>query len=335
MNKLLELKTEILGFIEKNEPYVKPAAKLVLMLAAYLMIYFNVGFYSKIHIIFIPMILAVLSAVLPLSLGVVIMGLYILLNLYGLGLEVTMVGAAVLLLCYLLYFRFAPKQTYLFVLSPILWCLRIPYVAPVVLGLTGTPLTSVSVLMGTVAFYFLKGVKENKAVFLATDGAGATSKLTVALNQLVGNKEMWIVLVAFFLTSVAVYVIRRKSIRNAWRVAIYAGIIMQLVIILCGKLLIGNTTGIVGLILGSVISMGLAIVAEFFLFNLDYTRVERVQFEDDFYYYYVKAVPKVLVSAKEKKVTTFGKNASGASKKDEEAKEQIAKELDIDPELLK
>jgi len=30
----------------------------------------------------------------------------------------------------------------------------------------------------------------------------------------------------------------------------------------------------------------------FFARNLDYNRIERVQFEDDEYYYYVKAVPK-------------------------------------------
>lgn len=335
MNNLVEFKTQILGFIEKNEPYVKPAAKLILTLTAYLMLYFNVGFYSRIHIIFVPLLLAIAGAVLPLSASVAMMGLYTLLNLYGLGAEVAAVGAAVLLLCYLLYFRFAPGQSYLLILSPILWCLRIPYAAPVVLGLTGTPITSVSVLMGTVVYYFLKGMKENKAVFLATDGAGTSSKLTVALNQLVGNREMWIVLAAFFLTSIVVYVIRRKSIQKAWRTAIYVGIILQLVIILSGKLLIGNTTGIVGLILGSVVSVGLAIVAEFFLFNLDYTRVERVQFEDDFYYYYVKAVPKVLVSAKEKKVTTYGKSPAGLSKDGGDAKEKVSKELDIDPGSMK
>lgn len=32
---------------------------------------------------------------------------------------------------------------------------------------------------------------------------------------------------------------------------------------------------------------------EFLCFNLDYSRTEKVQFEDDEYYYYVKAVPKV------------------------------------------
>jgi len=47
------------------------------------------------------------------------------------------------------------------------------------------------------------------------------------------------------------------------------------------------------MILGTVISMLLVFVAQFFRVVLDYTSVEHVQFEDDDYYYYVKAVPKV------------------------------------------
>ena len=45
-----------------------------------------------------------------------------------------------------------------------------------------------------------------------------------------------------------------------------------------------------------------ASLVQFFRFNLDYSRTEKVQFEDDEYYYYVKAVPKMTVSAPEKKV---------------------------------
>jgi len=41
---------------------------------------------------------------------------------------------------------------------------------------------------------------------------------------------------------------------------------------------------------------------QFFKFNLDYSRTEKVQFEDDEYYYYVKAVPKMTVATPEKKV---------------------------------
>jgi hypothetical protein len=44
------------------------------------------------------------------------------------------------------------------------------------------------------------------------------------------------------------------------------------------------------------------IVLRFFVFNVDYSRTEKVQFEDDEYYYYVKAVPKVTVTRPEKKV---------------------------------
>ena len=48
--------------------------------------------------------------------------------------------------------------------------------------------------------------------------------------------------------------------------------------------------------------MLLASIIQFFEFNVDYNRTEKVQFEDDEYYYYVKAVPKVNVSTPERTV---------------------------------
>ena len=39
-------------------------------------------------------------------------------------------------------------------------------------------------------------------------------------------------------------------------------------------------------------------ILEFFLFHVDYKRTERLQFEDDEYYYYVKAVPKITGAKK-------------------------------------
>ena len=40
---------------------------------------------------------------------------------------------------------------------------------------------------------------------------------------------------------------------------------------------------------------------------MDYTRTEMVQFEDDEYYYYVKAVPKNVLAAPQKKVKRINK----------------------------
>ncbi|MCR4956146.1 MAG: hypothetical protein K6A30_05640 [Lachnospiraceae bacterium] len=346
MNRLIEIKTSILNFIEKNEPYVLAGTKFIMMLMAYLMVYFNIGYLSKIHIIFVPIVLAMISAVIPMGFGAFILSLYVLGNLYGLGIEVTAVAASLFLLAYLIYFRFAPKKSYIMVLTPILWVLKIPYIASVAVGLTGTVGTGLAVLIGTVIFYFLKGVKTNEALFLNAGEYDSVSKLSVALQQSIGNSEMWIVLAAFALTIIVVYTIRRKSIDNAWRTAIYVGSVLQGIVILMGKLLTGSAAGSIGIIVGSLIAVGLGIVLEFMLFHLDYSRVENVQFEDDYYYYYVKAVPKVTVRAKEKKVTTYGaektdkkdrmeKKEKEAEQKEEELKEQIAKELDIDPDILK
>ena len=46
------------------------------------------------------------------------------------------------------------------------------------------------------------------------------------------------------------------------------------------------------LIVGNIISLLIAFILQFLFMNLDYARTERVQFEDDDYYYYVKAVPR-------------------------------------------
>jgi hypothetical protein len=62
-----------------------------------------------------------------------------------------------------------------------------------------------------------------------------------------------------------------------------------------------------GVIVGTLVSALLMLVVEFFAFNLDYTRTEKVQFEDDEYYYYVKAVPKVTLSAPERRVKKINK----------------------------
>ena len=49
-------------------------------------------------------------------------------------------------------------------------------------------------------------------------------------------------------------------------------------------------------------SLILSGIYTFFVFAVDYSRTEYVQFEDDDYYYYVKAVPKLTVSTPDVKV---------------------------------
>ena len=109
-------------------------------------------------------------------------------------------------------------------------------------------------------------------------------------------------IVAFAITIILVYVIRRMNIDYAWTIAIIVGGLADILILLIGDLMYTTNISILGVILGSIVAFGIVKVLQFFVFNVDYARTERVQFEDDEYYYYVKAVPKVTISTPEIKV---------------------------------
>ena len=113
---------------------------------------------------------------------------------------------------------------------------------------------------------------------------------------------MILLIIAFAVTIVLVYTLRRLSIDHAWSIAILAGTLVDIMILLLSELMMDTDLSIAAIILGSLVGAAAAIVIQLFRFNVDYARTEKVQFEDDEYYYYVKAVPKVTLSEPEKKV---------------------------------
>lgn len=131
-------------------------------------------------------------------------------------------------------------------------------------------------------------------------------------------------------TLVIVYIIRKMSIEHAWAVAIIFGILFEAVGMIAGDMVLGISGKTITILVGSIISCVIAFVIQFLFFNLDYSRTERLQFEDDEYYYYVKAVPKAIVAGTDKKVTRF----SGKEEQDRMTKKRFAEEMEIDEDLL-
>lgn len=129
-----------------------------------------------------------------------------------------------------------------------------------------------------------------------------TTKLRYVIDGLMDNREMLLTIAAFAITIIVVYIIRRLSVDHAWTIAMIGGAIVNVVVLLVGDLMFDTNVSIVGIFVGTIISLLIVKVLEFFVFHLDYNRVEKVQFEDDEYYYYVKAVPKIRMSTPEVKV---------------------------------
>ena len=123
-----------------------------------------------------------------------------------------------------------------------------------------------------------------------------------------------------------------RAADQAWKIAIGAGVISELVLFIAGDLAFGVHTDYLTLILGSAVSVVIGMALEFMIFSVDYSRTQRMQFEDDEYYYYVKAVPKIVVSAPEKTVKKINERQEWSQKETEEEllKQSLNKELGME-----
>ncbi len=333
MTKIFEIKDKVFRFCSEYETYLRYLYKFIVAFILFNIINNSVGFMEKISSTPMALLLALICCLLPQNMTILVAAVLILLNLYTLSLEVALVALVIFILLFLLYFRFSPQDGMLFLLTPIMFHLGIPYILPIGTGLLRKVYSVSAVVCGAVAFYFVDGIYQNVSTLSSTvvgEEASATAKISVAISQLISNKEMFLVIGIFTLSAIMVYIIRRLAVDNAWKIAIISGTMVQISGLFAGYLLFNISEKTTGMIISNIIAMILGFVIEFLFMDVDYERTERVQFEDDDYYYYVKAVPKKMVTYSEKTVKHFGKKESLK----EDSRKLIAEELDIDEDLL-
>ena len=251
MTTLLELKEKLTRFYGKYDIYITPVIKFTVALTAFLLINHNIGYMEKISSTPIALILALICSILPVGGAVFIGSVLILLDMYALSLEVCIVALILFILMYILYFRFSPKNEYGVLLTPICFGLNIPFVMPVGMGLLRELYSMFSLVCGIVLYFFLNGVKQNETTLGGVDEKdAATSQIAVALNQLLGNREMYLVLAIMVVTLVIVYIIRKMSIEHAWAVAIIFGILFEAVGMIAGDMVLGISGKTITILVG-------------------------------------------------------------------------------------
>lgn len=302
MTALLELRDKLKLFYSKNETFILPVLKFLLAFITLMVVNAKMGYMTKVDNIAIVLIAALMCSFLPISCIIVIAALFSLLHMYALALEIAVIGVIIYLLMFVLFFRFSPKDSVVVVLTPLLCFIKVPYIVPLVMGLLGTPASAVSVGCGVIVYYLLMSVINNATAINALNAGDATAKLRLVIDELMKNKAMLVMLVAFSVTVIVVYMVRRMSVDYSWTIAMVAGAVLNMVILLVGDLVYETNISVVGALFGNVLALAVAKVIEFFRFCVDYSRTEKVQFEDDEYYYYVKAVPKMTVAAPTKTV---------------------------------
>lgn len=350
MTNLLEIKDRLIRFYSKYETYLFPVVKFIVAIVLFTVINMNIGFMEKISRFPIALILALVCAILPVNATIWLAAFVVLADMYALSMEVAVTTLVLFAALFFLYFRFAPKDGFAAVFTPVCFKLNIPYVMPIGCSLLRDAYSVVAIICGTVIYYFLDGIHQNSGTLknVVADGetAATTSKFDISVGQLLSNKEMYLVIAIFTITAIVVYLVRRLEVEHAWTLAIISGVLIEVVGLFAGYLVLNVSGKTLGLLISNILSLLISFVIQFLFMNLDYARTERVQFEDDDYYYYVKAVPKKMVAVKEVTVKHFGNTASMGKRIDrskrtltpeeeETSRKVIAKELDIDEDLLK
>lgn len=297
MTALLELRENLKKIYSRNEAFILPVIKFLLSFIVLSIINGKMGYMTKLDNMAIVLIVSLLCSFLPTGFMAFFAMMFAVLHMYALSIETAAVGLVVFLLLYLLFLRFTAKEALVVVLTPVLCMLKLPYVMPVAMGLIGTPASCVSVGCGVVVYYLLQTVITNAPTINSMGAEEATAKLRLLIDGMLGNKAMLVMIAAFAITVIVVYLIRRMSVDHSWTIAMVAGVMIEVMILLVGDLMYDTNLSIVSALLGAVVTLIACKIIEFFRFCLDYSRTEKVQFEDDEYYYYVKAVPKMTVVA--------------------------------------
>ena len=301
--RLLEFLEKIRVFTGKADRYLRAAGKALLMLVG-LLILARFGRSWGQHFLTAPVIAVFTAAAAFLPAGFFTFGVFVaaLGMLFQLSLEAALLMLLASLLMLVLYYSFRPHHGVIAGVFLVMVLAGFPEAALLVLPLFVTPFALIPMAFGYLGAVYLQTVAGNLSTITTAESAGETISAEL-LIQLAGgfvNRQVIIWFGAAAVVFTVMWLIRRQAFPFAHTVAVGAGALLWLAAVLFFGL------GSVGAaVLHTVLGVLVALVVLGFRVPGDFTRTEYVEFEDDDYYYYVKAVPKLKVPLGRTQVKTF------------------------------
>lgn len=324
MDKIFEIRQRLKELYGRFDLYILPVVKFLTLLLVLVTMNSMIGYREFLTKWMIVVLAPLICCLLPWGAMTFMAAVFFIGHLSALSWEATVLACVFMFLAAMVHYLFLPGFSVVIVLVPLAFVLKIPYAVPLVVGLVGGVTSFLPVGFGVFAYYFLVCIQRS-AGFLADSAVNADSlqRFVQVLAGLRDNSLMYLTIVAFCVTTLLVYGVRKLSADYAPYIALAAGGIANVLIFLAGGFLLNVSIPYVGMFVGSLVSIFLAFLALFWVVAVDYSRTEYIQYEDDEYVYYVKAVPKITVTQPEIKVQEIN------SRVEEESNEEIQEALEM------
>lgn len=324
----------------------KLAAKFVFILMTLNYLTEHLGYYDVLNIMSIRLFIAVVCAFLPVPFGVFVAGMTAVLHLMKLSMILGVLSIVVFLIVYFLYLRFAPSQGIFMLAVAVLSPFHLQYAVAFILGMFYSPVTAIPVALTIVLMRFVSCVQ------LAAPEIGSSFDMEKILkgyqsivDGMMSDKSMLLMIAALAIIIVLTYVISQMPFDYSWYAAIAVAAVVNIFVIFFGNSMLNTDISVGSTLIGTVAGAVIAAFLQFMKCVVDYPKKEFVQFEDDDYYYYVKALPKVgskpvyteedgdhvpeelddkRAAMKKKAAKKASKNAAKAVKAEKKAKNEVS-----------
>ena len=308
MEPILQARETIIRLYKQFEAPFRFLGKLFIGVVIF-SILTNIGYYSAGFAKFftaplalpITMLLAILYVILPPTMSFSVMIAVIGIQLSS-NTELAVLTVLFLICLLFFYIRLAPKESILILFTLAAFYFKIPYLLPLLAGLYYSVTSLIPIGIGVFLWNLLPVIDIHMKTS-ETAGLNAlempntfAALLPSLLNDVASNQEWIFTAFIFAMVILAVYGISRINLNYSKDISVALGAILIIISFIIAQILADIKVNIFSTILSVMFSALIVEVVRFFDVVLDYSRSERVEFEDEDNYYFVKVVPKVLMS---------------------------------------
>ena len=271
--------------------------KFVLMFAVLYLMNDALGYNKFFSNIFIMLIMSLIASILSYSASPVIAAMALLGNAFSLGIDIGIITFMLVLVLLILFVWFVPEDSIATILAPLALAAGIPIFVPICFGLKRNPASVAAICPGVVAYYYIGVLSENADAIIAAGKTEYFTRIKLITEGMISNRELIVVALASAAVLIIVYAIRKFRGNYSWSIAVAVGMVLYLAIVLAGNSILEAGIPMLGTVIGVIVGGAASYIVQYFILNVDYKRAENLTFEDDEYYYYVKAIPKVIAGA--------------------------------------
>ena len=307
LSTLFQVRGIVSKYLKRYELYIN----VVLKFAAYLLLFRimsgNTAFSGEgvFNSFVVQLVLALVATLLPNRCGVMIALAICVYNIFLSSLIGSVIVGAMMLVLYIAMARMFPDQAYFLVLIPICIQWKLYLLVPIFAGMY----VGVTAIVPVVAGVLMWGLQQIIPAFMTLEMGESLDVLpkmisdasTYGIDQIAKNEQMVYLLIISVGIILVVSLLRKLRLDYVRYIALGAGGVLGMVCLIMGKA-VDSLQGslIVMLLWGLLTILGIALL-EFLNLTLHYKAAQDLEFEDEEYFYQVRAIPKINPVSKTKK----------------------------------